>query len=97
MSRLNKIPANFTDEIFINLFDTAEYINLTVMERTIEEIRQKIEWDNKNVHDFAMEEAERKGMKEMALEMARALKQDGVSIALIKKASGLSDLEIESL
>jgi predicted transposase YdaD len=88
-----------------------------MMERTIYDIRQKIEWDNKNVHDFEIEEAQEKGERvglerglerglarglergkyEKAVDMAKILKQKGVAVALIKEASGLSDLEIQSL
>lgn len=67
------------------------------MERTIYDIRQKIEWDNKNVHDFEIEEAELKAEKKAKLDMASALKNNGVSIEIIKKSSGLSDSEIQSL
>jgi hypothetical protein len=80
-----------------------------MMERTIYDIRQKIVWDNKNVHDFEIEEAQEKGERvglerglergkyEKAVDMAKILKQKGVALALIKEASGLSDLEIQSL
>jgi len=123
MSQLTEIPSGFDEEIFKTLFDTAEYINLTPMERTMYEIRQKIRWDNKNVLDFAIEEAQEKGKrkglrqgkaegkkagmkagmlegkkegkKEGKLEVARILKQEGVSVELIKKSTGLPLAEIE--
>jgi hypothetical protein len=39
-----------------------------LMESTIYDIRKKIEWDNKNVHDFEMEKAQRIGKLKKAKE-----------------------------
>ena len=44
MSQLTEIPNTFTEEVFKDFFKTAEI--LTDMERTQEEIQQKIEWDH---------------------------------------------------
>jgi predicted transposase/invertase (TIGR01784 family) len=107
MSQLAEIPASFTEEIFIDFFKTAEI--LTDMERTQEEIRQKIEWDHYAILQTAKREGVREGVREGAkegikkgraeekLELARKFKQQGVSLETIKAATNLSIEEIQKL
>jgi predicted transposase/invertase (TIGR01784 family) len=61
----------------------------------------KYKWDNKNVMDYAVAQAElrgeAKGRHEEAIEIARKLKKDGLAIELIAKATDLSVEEIEAL
>jgi predicted transposase/invertase (TIGR01784 family) len=57
MSQLSNIPETFTEEIFKDFFKTAEI--LTDMERTQEEIQQKIEWD----HYAILQTAKREGLQ----------------------------------
>jgi predicted transposase/invertase (TIGR01784 family) len=107
MSQLAEIPASFTEEIFIDFFKTAEI--LTDMERTQEEIQQKIEWDHYAILQTAKREGVREGVREGAkegikkgrteekLELARKFKQQGVSLEIIEAATNLSIEEIQKL
>ena len=53
--------------------------------------------DDKNDLLAAEERGEAKGEKRKALEMAESLLQDGVSLAIVAKASGLTKEELQSL
>jgi predicted transposase/invertase (TIGR01784 family) len=53
----------------------------------------KYRWDNKNVLDYALKE----GQHKKAIEIARELKKEGLSIDFIAKTTGLSIEEIEKL
>ncbi|SDZ80134.1 Rpn family recombination-promoting nuclease/putative transposase [Pedobacter hartonius] len=91
MSQLTEIPGTFNEEIFKDFFKTAEI--LTDMERTQEEIQQKIEWD----HYAILQTAKREGKQEGKLEVASNLKNLGFSIDRIKAATNLSDQQIKQL
>jgi len=91
MSQLTEIPNTFTEEVFKDFFKTAEI--LTDMERTQEEIQQKIEWD----HYAILQTAKREGMQKGKLEVARNLKKLGLSVDRIKAATNLSDQDIAKL
>ena len=91
MSELTEIPETFTEEIFIDFFKTAEI--LTDMERPVEEIQQKIEWD----HYAILQTAERKGKLEGILLVASNLIKQGLSLDTIKAATNLSNQELEKL
>ena len=107
MSQLTEIPETFTEEIFKDFFKTAEIT--TDMERTQEEIQQKIEWDHYAILQTAKREGMQKGMKkgvqkgvqkgklEGKLEVARNLKKLGLSVDRIKAATNLSDQDIAKL
>ena len=91
MSELTEIPETFTEEIFIDFFKTAEI--LTDMERTLEEIQQKIEWD----HYAILQTAKREGKLEGILLVASNLIKQGLFLDTIKAATNLSDQELENL
>jgi len=61
----------------------------------------KSKWDNKNVFDYAVKEAELEGKLEgkleKAKEIARDLKKEGMHLAQIEKFTRLSIEEIEKL
>jgi predicted transposase/invertase (TIGR01784 family) len=75
------------------------------MERTQEEIRQKIEWDHYAILQTAKREGVRegaregikKGRTEVKREVAKNLKQQGVSLEIIEAATNLSIEEIQKL
>jgi len=57
----------------------------------------KHKWDNKNVLDYAVQEAKKEGKLEEAIEIARALKKEGLAIEFIAKTTKLSIEEIKNL
>jgi DNA repair protein RadC len=60
-------------------------------------LRKEKEQIKKEALKLGMEKGRKKGLKEGKKDMAKKLKQDGVDIKLISKASGLSKKEIENL
>jgi len=57
----------------------------------------KYKWDNKNVRDTEVKEAELKGERKKALVIAGKLKKEGLSIEFITETTGLTIEEIEKL
>ncbi|WP_238381895.1 hypothetical protein [Mucilaginibacter pedocola] len=61
----------------------------------------KYKWDNKNVLDYAVQEAEAKGKEEgahdKALTIARELKKEGLALEFIAKTTGLLIDELKTL
>ncbi|HEY8784346.1 MAG TPA: hypothetical protein VIM16_22145 [Mucilaginibacter sp.] len=61
----------------------------------------KYKWDNKNVRDYAIEQARLEGREEGKLNVARrvalALKKEGFTIEFIVKTTGLTLEKIEKL
>ena len=101
MSRMNKIPVYLKKTIFEKLFNIAEYTNLTKEEKTMYDSSLKYKWDNKNVLDYAVSEADAKARKEERKnaqeDIARELKKEGLAIDFIAKTTKLSIEEIEKL
>lgn len=113
LSRLDKIPVYLRKPIFEKLFKIAEYTNLTKEEKMLYDISQKRKWDNQAFMEGALEDGMKKGLEqgleqgllqgkqqgsaEKQLEIARALKSEGLPVDLIAKTTGLSLQEIESL
>ena len=101
ISSYDRIPAYFRKPIFEKLFNIAEYTNLTQEEKKMYDSSLKYKWDNKNVLDYAVEEAVKetdiKARKEERLTIARALKKEGLATDFIAKTTNLSIEEIEKL
>jgi predicted transposase/invertase (TIGR01784 family) len=93
MSSMDKIPVYLRKPIFEKLFNIAEYTNLTKEEKTMYDSSMKHKWDNKNVLDYAVKEAEYK----KALDIAREMKKGGLPFVQISKFTMLSVEEIEKL
>jgi predicted transposase/invertase (TIGR01784 family) len=93
ISRMDKIPTYLRKPIFEKLFNIAEYTNLTKEEKAMYDSSLKYKWDNKDVLDTAVKEAEHK----KALNIAWELKKEGLAIEFIAKTTGLSIEEIEKL
>jgi len=93
ISTMDKIPAYFRKPIFEKLFNIAEYPNLTKEEKTMYDSSMKYKWDNKNVLDYALKEK----ALEIALEIARELKKEGLAVEFIAKTTKLPIEEIEKL
>lgn len=98
---MDKIPAYLRKPIFEKLFSIAEYTNLTKEEKNMYDSSMKYKWDNKNVLDYAVEEAKKEGKLEGKLEeareIARELKKEGLTVEFIAKTTKLSIEEIEKL
>lgn len=89
LSELQDRPKGLQDKIFKKLFEAAEIANFTIEERQAYEDSLKYYRDIKNVVDTAKEEK--------ALEIAKTLKSNNISIELIMESTGLSKEEIENL
>ena len=89
LHRLEEILEKLRDRIFVKLFNQAEIAKLTKDEMRAYEESQKVYWDNYSVMETAR--------KEERIEIARELKKNGASIALIAKSTGLSEEQIEKL
>ena len=98
---MKKIPLYFRKTIFEKLFNIAEYSNLSKEEKIMYDSSLKRKWDNENVLDYAVREAEKKGLKkgkrEEALTIAREMKKEGMPISQIAKLTKLSVEEIENI
>jgi len=93
MPGMDRLPVYLRKPIFEKLFSIAEYTNLTKEEKTMYDSNLKYKWDNKNVLDYAVKEAEYK----KTLDIAREMKKDGLPPAQIAKFTKLSIQEIEKL
>ena len=91
------IPTIFADEIFKQAFAKAELAMYGAAERGKYESSLKIYRDLKGVIDTAFDEGKLEGKLERTLEVAKQLKENGVTVDIIVKATGLSKEEIEQL
>ncbi|MBR6919933.1 MAG: PD-(D/E)XK nuclease family transposase, partial [Bacteroidales bacterium] len=91
--RLLERPKALQDRIFKKLFEQAEIARYTDDERWQYEESKKVFWDNYSV----METAEMKGSDSRAKKIARRMKNDGMSVELIAKYTGLTAEEIGKL
>jgi predicted transposase/invertase (TIGR01784 family) len=97
MSRMDKIPMYLRKPIFEKLFSIAEYTNLTKEEKAMYDNSMKYKWDNQNVLDYAVATAKAEGEHKKALDIARELKKEGLTIEFIAKTTKLSPEDIEKL
>ncbi len=91
------IPSIFNDEVFSKAFEKAEIAKFGTIELENYEYSLKAFRDNKAVYDYAIDTAYDEGKLEGKLETAKSLKNIGVSLEIIIKATGLSKEEIKSL
>jgi predicted transposase/invertase (TIGR01784 family) len=99
------IPAIFKDEVFVQAFEKAALANLGQSELEKYEMNLKIYRDYKNTVDTAFDEGKLEGKIEGKLEgkiegkigTATELKNFGVDLKIIAKATGLTEEEIEKL
>ena len=97
MPRMDRLPVYLRKPIFEKLFSIAEYTNLTKEEKAMYDSSLKYKWDNKNVLDYAVQEAMKEGENKKALDIAREMIKDGVPVEQISKFTKLSIEEIEKL
>jgi predicted transposase/invertase (TIGR01784 family) len=82
---------------FDQLFNLAEYANLTREERDMYNASLKYKWDNKNVRDYEVSKGREEGEHKKAVEMAMEMLANNESIDKILKYTKLSREEIEVL
>ncbi len=87
------IPEIFKDEVFKQAFEKAELAKLGQAELENYEMNLKIYRDFKNTITTAFDE----GKVEGKMEVARALKYNGVPVGIIVVSTGLSEKDIEEL
>ncbi len=87
------IPAIFKDDIFTKAFEKAELAKLGQAELDSYESSLKYYRDLKGVIDTAFDE----GKLEGKIEVAKALKESGISTDIIIKTTGMSETEINKL
>jgi predicted transposase/invertase (TIGR01784 family) len=95
------MPAIFSDEIFTKAFEKAEIAKFGAVDLDNYETSLKIYRDLKGVFDTAFDEGKIEGIIEGKLEkrveIAKALKENGVSIHIIIRTTGLTEEEINEL
>ena len=87
------IPSIFRDEVFEQAFEKAELSNLGQADLDRYENSLKIYRDLKGVIDTAFDD----GKNERSIEIARLLKERGISAEIISETTGLSEKEIDKL
>ena len=87
------IPTIFKDDVFTQAFEKAELAKFDQTELDSYESSLKSYRDLKGVIDTAFDE----GRVERTVEIAKALKESGISTDIIVKATGLSEIEINKL
>lgn len=104
LTEFKKRPAYLSGPEFDQLFNLAKYANLTKEERAMYNRSLKYKWDNKNVLDYAVEQADQKAREEERTkaekekrEMAREMLANNEPLEKIVKYTKLSLEEIQSL
>lgn len=97
LTEFKKRPEYLSGPEFDQLFNLASYANLTKKEKEMYNTSLKYKWDNKNVLDYAVGEAEKKGGHRKAIEMALKLKAKHTHLGEIAELTDLSIAEIEAL
>lgn len=97
LTEFKKQPVYLTGPEFDQFFALAKYANLTKEERDMYNTSLKQKWDNKNVLDYAVEQAKQKGEYKKAIEMAKEMLADGFPIDQIVKYTKLSEEEVQAI
>jgi predicted transposase/invertase (TIGR01784 family) len=85
------------DKVFVQAFEKAALANLGQSELEKNEMNLKIYRDYKNTVDTAFDDGKLEGKIEGKIETATELKNFGVDLKIIAKATGLTEEEIEKL
>jgi predicted transposase/invertase (TIGR01784 family) len=100
LSRLEQVPPKFQENIFLKLFEVAEVSKYNLQEQRAYQDSLKYYRDLKNVIDTAVEKARQEmqeTFKSKTLEIAKNMKNLGITVLDISKATGLTPQEIENL
>ncbi len=93
LPKLDRIPAQLKEKIFLKLFKAAEISRLTPAEYKEYQASVNAYRDILNIQNTAFEKGEKKGI----MEVAKNLLKEGVDISIIINATGLTDKEINRL
>jgi predicted transposase/invertase (TIGR01784 family) len=93
LHKLDRVPEKLKENIFLQLFETAEISKFSQQEYQDYEDSLKYYRDINNSLNTAREEGVQKGK----IEMAKGMKNENIPIEMISKISGLSKEEIEKL
>ena len=97
MHELPERPASFEEDILKMLYNAAEFANMPVERQTEYEIVMRNELDIIAEKNYAREEGRAEGRTENSREIAKKLLQEGISIEVIQRVTGLSEKEIAGL
>lgn len=90
-------PFKEKNDAFKRLLDVANLSAMTPQERAVYDENLKIYRDWRNTLEYAVEKAEVKGKTEEQRQIAANMKNQGISIEIIAKCTGLSVEEVEQL
>ncbi len=94
---MDSIPEKLEDNVFLQLFETAEIAKFSREEYQNYEDSLKYYRDIKNSLDTAKEEGREEGRVEEKIEIAKNLLKLGISYEIIETSTGLSKEEIQKL
>jgi predicted transposase/invertase (TIGR01784 family) len=94
LSKLQDRPLKLQDSVFQKLFEAAEIAKFSPEERDAYEDSLKYYRDLKNVVDTSREEGIQEGIEQRNFEIARKMKDKGMSNAEIAELTGLTETEI---
>jgi predicted transposase/invertase (TIGR01784 family) len=97
LSSLQDRPRKLQDRIFEKLFEAAEIARFSPEERDAYEDSLKYYRDLKNVVDTSREEGVQEGIEKRNFEIAKKMKEKGMSKSEITELTGLNDKEINDL
>ncbi len=97
LHKLDRLPENLKEKVFERVFEVAEIAKFSHEEYLSYEDSLKYYRDLKNSLDTAKEEGREEGKEERTLELVRNFLENGVSIEIISKSTGLSVVEIEKI
>jgi predicted transposase/invertase (TIGR01784 family) len=94
LSDLQDRPPKLQDRVFQKLFEAAEIAKFSPEEREAYEDSLKYYRDLKNVVDTSREEGVQEGIEKRNFEIAKKMKEKGMSKSEISELTGLNDKEI---
>ncbi len=97
LHKLDRVPEKLKESIFLQLFETAEIAKFTREEYQNYEDSLKYYRDLKNSLETAKEEGRIEGKIEGKIEVAKNLLREGITVAVIMSATGLTEEEINRI
>ena len=97
LPKLDRIPLELKEKIFLKLFETAEIAKLKPAEYKQYEASVNAYRDIFNIKNTYLEKGEIIGHKKGKIEVAKNLLKNGVDIEIIIKSTGLTETEINEL
>ncbi|MCS6833565.1 MAG: Rpn family recombination-promoting nuclease/putative transposase [Flammeovirgaceae bacterium] len=97
LSELQERPKRLQERVFQRLFEVASIERFTVEERRAYEDSLKYYRDLKNVIETAREEGIQEGIQLRTIEIAKRMKERGISVSEISAMTGLDEGQIQRL